>query len=308
MRRIGIAGVARPVAPLVLGGPFGERPDEESFRLLDRFVELGGNAVETAHAYAAGAAEEQIGRWLARRRRDDVVLITKICHPRDGEAASIERLGEELHLSRRRLGVASLDLVLLHRDPEATPAGRVVAALERHRADGSLAAYGIANVHGARLASYDAASRKLGTRPLAVVSNYYGLARQAAAPWPGTRGLDAGGERWLRRHRRPLLAWSASAQGWFAHREPPEPFAAVYDTPENRERRRRSDELAARQGATGLQVALAWALCAPFDVLASVGPQSPAELEEACGATALRLGPQDRRWLRDGGGALTPRR
>src|SRR5690606_10450635 len=76
------------IAPLVLGGNvFGWTADEAtSFKLLDRFVERGFNAIDTADSYSAwapglsgGESETLIGRWLARRgRRDDVVIMTKV--------------------------------------------------------------------------------------------------------------------------------------------------------------------------------------------------------------------------------------
>ena len=51
-------------------------PRDESHRMLDRFVEAGGNFVDTADTYADGGSEETLAPWLARRR-DEVVLATK---------------------------------------------------------------------------------------------------------------------------------------------------------------------------------------------------------------------------------------
>src|SRR5258706_8030831 len=46
---------------------------EESHRILDRFVEAGGNLVDTADVYSDGGSEETLAPWL-RQHRDDVVL------------------------------------------------------------------------------------------------------------------------------------------------------------------------------------------------------------------------------------------
>ena len=69
------------IAPIVFGGNvFGWTADEAtSFALLDRFIERGFNAVDTADAYSSwadgnsgGESETTIGKWLAQRgRRDD---------------------------------------------------------------------------------------------------------------------------------------------------------------------------------------------------------------------------------------------
>ena len=37
---------------------------EASFKILDRFVELGGNFIDTANAYSEGQSEEIIGEWM----------------------------------------------------------------------------------------------------------------------------------------------------------------------------------------------------------------------------------------------------
>ena len=85
-RMLGRTGFA--VAPLAFGGNvFGWTVDEPtSFRLLDAFVAGGFNLIDTADSYSrwvpghqGGESEAIIGRWIARRRRhDDVVIATKV--------------------------------------------------------------------------------------------------------------------------------------------------------------------------------------------------------------------------------------
>src|SRR5450830_69574 len=78
------------VSQLVLGAMnFGTRIDEAtSFALLDRFVDAGGEWIDTADAYSfwasgtgfGGQSEELLGRWLASRphQRDRVKIATKV--------------------------------------------------------------------------------------------------------------------------------------------------------------------------------------------------------------------------------------
>src|ERR1044072_6485401 len=86
-RPLGSSGIE--VAPLALGGNvFGWTADEEtSFRILDAFVDAGGNMYDTADGYSAwvsghqgGESETVIGRWLKRNpgKRDTVVIATKV--------------------------------------------------------------------------------------------------------------------------------------------------------------------------------------------------------------------------------------
>lgn len=294
MKSLIVGELQKPVGSIVLGGIFGERSDAQSFRILDRFLELGGNAIETAHAYGQGAAEEQIGRWLNHHdQRSRVVLITKVCHPHSGEVPSMATFDKELDLSLARLGVDTVDIVLTHRDPVGTPIIDILRTLERRRTEGSIRTYGISNITGERLQSFDRAAEELCISPLALISNYFGFAQQARPPWYGSVQLDEMGQRWLRLHDRPLLCWSALAQGWFARRELPDNFRSVYDTPANRSRRLRADRLAARLGVSSLQVALAYTFAAPFSILASVGPRSTEELDEIFGSLSVPLSEAD---------------
>src|SRR5678815_2240467 len=86
-RLLGTSGIE--VAPLALGSNvFGWTADEAtSFRILDAFVDAGGNMIDTADVYSAwveghkgGESETVIGNWLKRNpaKRDKIVIATKV--------------------------------------------------------------------------------------------------------------------------------------------------------------------------------------------------------------------------------------
>ncbi len=57
---------------------FGRETDEtEAKKILDRFIEVGGNFLDTANVYAAGASEDIVGR-ITRGKRDSIVIATKV--------------------------------------------------------------------------------------------------------------------------------------------------------------------------------------------------------------------------------------
>ena len=64
-----LASTGTSVSNLALGAMgFGTETEEsEAFAILDRFVEAGGNLVDTANVYGGGASESLIGRWFAGR-------------------------------------------------------------------------------------------------------------------------------------------------------------------------------------------------------------------------------------------------
>src|SRR5512139_4095015 len=71
------------VSELCLGAmTFGREADEAtSFAMMDRFVADGGNFIDTANVYSRGISEEVVGRWLRGKRRDDLVIATKVRWP-----------------------------------------------------------------------------------------------------------------------------------------------------------------------------------------------------------------------------------
>src|SRR5882762_6757097 len=76
-RRIGATGLK--VSELCLGCmTFGRETDESvASKILDRFLDAGGNFLDTANVYAAGKSEEILGNILGSRR-SSIVLATKV--------------------------------------------------------------------------------------------------------------------------------------------------------------------------------------------------------------------------------------
>lgn len=85
MRHIKIAPLEKPVSVIGLGtATRAFTPDmfDRAAELLDRFIDAGGNCIDTAHIYGFGNREKTLGRWLKESgRRSEIVLITKGCHP-----------------------------------------------------------------------------------------------------------------------------------------------------------------------------------------------------------------------------------
>ena len=111
------------VSPLCLGANvFGWTCDEEqSFAVLDAYVEAGGNFIDTANGYTKGHSEVIIGDYLARTpgRRDRIVLATKFSSnlflgdPNAG-GASRKNIMASCDESLRRLKTDYIDLYWMH--------------------------------------------------------------------------------------------------------------------------------------------------------------------------------------------------
>ena len=131
------------VSPLCLGAmTFGEdlgwgSSVEESQQIIDRFVDLGGNFIDTANFYTKGHAEKIIGDHVGRHpaRRDHLVIATKFSgnlYPGDpnGGGSGRKSIVAACEQSLRRLQTDYIDLYWLHNWDVHTPIEETMAALE----------------------------------------------------------------------------------------------------------------------------------------------------------------------------------
>jgi aryl-alcohol dehydrogenase-like predicted oxidoreductase len=155
-RKLGRTGLE--IAPLVFGGNvFGWTADQaSSFALLDRFVEAGLNAVDTADVYSmwapgnkGGESETIIGNWLKRSpaRREKLLLITKVGAPLapDKKGLSAKRIAAAAEESLRRLQTDRIDVYLTHRPDAGTPIEETLRAFEELIRHGKIRAVGSSN-------------------------------------------------------------------------------------------------------------------------------------------------------------------
>lgn len=268
---------------VVLGGRFGEEPEQSTHHRLDRFAGAGGRLVDTAHSYADGESERVLGRWMRTRGRDRIAVVDKICHPRDGRSdARPATMRAQLDESLRRLGTDHLDVVMLHRDDPTVPVDDVVAALVGELERGRARCIGVSNWPFPRLGRFLDLTRAAGQSP--VVSYQRSLAVPAYEIWPGAMAMTDASAWELANRRVPLLAWAAQARGWFAQHVDDHGPGAAFATARNRRLRDLAVEIGLGHGIPATVVALAW-LLRQRNVWPIVGPASDTELAESLQAT-----------------------
>jgi aryl-alcohol dehydrogenase-like predicted oxidoreductase len=153
-RRLGDTGLI--VSELCLGCmTFGREADEDdSKRLVGRFLEAGGNFIDTADVYSKGSSEEITGRAI-KGVRDDVVLATKVFFPM-GEGVNDEGLSRK-HVTQgcedslRRLGTDYIDLYQVHCWDGVTPLEETLSALTDLVRSGKVRYIGVSNFTGWQL-------------------------------------------------------------------------------------------------------------------------------------------------------------
>ena len=170
---------------LCLGGNvFGWTADrDDSFAVLDAYAAAGGNFIDTADVYMAGApgnsggeSETIIGEWMAARgNRDDIVVATKV-----GKLAGLDNLRADTirrgaEGSLRRLGVDHIDLYYSHGDDPDTPLEEVLGAFGELVEAGKVRAIAASNYSGERLAEALAVADREGLPRFVALQPHYNL-------------------------------------------------------------------------------------------------------------------------------------
>ncbi len=175
------------VSPLCLGTmTFGVDwgwgiPREGAFAILDRYLEAGGNFIDTADGYTGGKSESMIGEHLAERGvRERVVLATKFTFNQlagDPNAGGNGRknIYRALEGSLRRLQTDYVDLYWLHAWDGTTPVEEVMSTLDALVRAGKVRAIGFSNVPGWYLGRAQTMAEWRGWEPVCALQLEYSL-------------------------------------------------------------------------------------------------------------------------------------
>ncbi|WP_035667517.1 aldo/keto reductase [Halalkalibacter akibai] len=305
MKTISIKGIDKPVSALVQGSDY-FNPDvyEKVCTVLDRYLAIGGNTIDTAHVYGSGKSELAIGQWLKERNnREEVIILTKGAHHDEhGPRVNSEAISKDLHESLERLGTDYVDLYALHRDDEAVPVSDIIDALNSHIKAGRIKAIGVSNWSVQRLQEANEYAESNGLVGFTFNSPNLSLAKANEPFWPGCVSADAAYCDWHQENQIPLLSWSSQARGFFTGRFSSEDksnddIVRVFYSDENWERLQRAEKLAQEKGVTAIQIALAYVLNQPFPTCALIGAQNEEELLSCLEGSNLSLTPDEINWL-----------
>lgn len=310
MRRIPLPHTPLFVSPLWLGGvPFGHTLDEPAtFALLDRFVELGGNAIDTARIYSDWApgekrrSERVLGDWLkARGHRDRLVIGTKGAHPfiesLDVPRSSAAELRDDVEGSLRTLRIDVIDLYWLHRDDPTRAVGHFIDVLNTFLREGKIRAFGASNWAVARLRAANEYARATGQQGFAANQPFWCLGCQQARPSPimGLVKFDAEAYRLHAETGLAVVPYTSQANGFFSKlalppAQQPADFAEhEFHTPPNLAAGKIVVELAAAKGVNPSAIVLAYLWSRPFPVTPIIGCRTAAQLEDSIAALRVRL-------------------
>jgi aryl-alcohol dehydrogenase (NADP+) len=297
---------------------FGHESDEQTAHAqLDRFVEHGGNFIDTADVYSRGRSEEIIGRWLAARPdlRDRLVIATKGRFPmgdgRNDAGLSRTHLGRALDASLRRLGVDTVDLYQAHAWDPLTPIEETLGFFDDAVRAGKIRYAGVSNFLGWQLQK--AALMASDAAPIVTLQPQYNLL---------VRDIELEIVDVCRNEGIGILPWSPLAGGWltgkYGRDQPPMGATRLGEDPGRgmeaygpRNARERTwriidavREVAEGRGVPMSQVALAWVADRPAVTSVILGARSVAQLDENLGAADLHLSDKEAERVTDASAPL----
>jgi aryl-alcohol dehydrogenase-like predicted oxidoreductase len=295
------------VSPFCLGAmTFGEDLGwgtgvEESQRIIDRFIELGGNFIDTANFYTKGHSEKIIGDHVGRHRarRDRLVIATKFSgnlYPGDpnGGGSGRKSIIAACENSLRRLQTDYIDLYWLHNWDVHTPIEETMAALEELVRAGKVRYLGVSDTPAWKVAEANVTARFRGWSAFVGLQIEYSLLERSVeqelvpmahelglgiTPWsPLKSGMLSG------KYTRHNAGQIKSDRGFIADAFLTENTYAIVD---------QLDSIAKAHKSTVARVALAWVQAQPGVSSTIIGARRLAQLEDNLKALDVKLSAEE---------------
>ncbi|GAB3911776.1 aldo/keto reductase [Kibdelosporangium lantanae] len=289
------------VAPLALGTmTFGwddwGTDEDTSRQIFQRYLDWGGNFVDTAVNYGQGRSEQLLGRFIAETNtRERLVLATKFAMPTDrtdpnGSGNGRKNIMRSLDLSLSRLGTDYVDLYWLHVWDTLTPVEEVVSTMDSLVRAGKVRAVGFSDVPAWYLAKAHTLAVSRGWEPVNALQLEYSLVERniEREHVPAAQDMGLG-----------LVPWSPLAGGFLTGK-----YSRTDDDRLAGDGRHTRMELFARQkhgearwatlellrkvassvGCTPAQAALNWVAGRPAVASTIIGATSVGQLDDNLGA------------------------
>ncbi|MDP4174023.1 MAG: aldo/keto reductase [Bacteroidota bacterium] len=271
-------------------------PVEDSFRIMDKALDLGINFFDTANVYGAdkhkGFTEEIIGRWLSQGglRRDKIVLATKV-YGNMGDWPNEEKLSayhirKACESSLKRLQTDHIDLYQMHHIDRDTPWDEVWQAMEQLVEQGKVIYVGSSNFAAWNIVEANYMAQKRNFLGLVSEQSIYSLRNRhiELEVIPACKAMGVG-----------IIPWSPLGGGI---------LCGVLDKPNSGRRSRpalqssveklkpqleRYENLCKELSMKPADLALAWVLSNPSVASPIVGPRTIEQLQESTNVLSMEI-------------------
>lgn len=179
------------IYPVVLGtvGAGKVFGDDTLDKIIRKYMDLGGNVLDSARMYADGESEKALGRWFeSSKKRNEVILITKGGHPRL-ETMHTGRMSEadmrsDIEESLSALKTDCIDLYFFHRDDPNQPVAESIEIMEKFVKEGKIRYYGCSNWSAARMEEALQYSDAHGLQGFAANQALFNVGQKYMKPFP----------------------------------------------------------------------------------------------------------------------------
>ena len=301
-RRLGTQGLETSALGLGCMGMsefYGTTDEGEAIATIHRALELGVNFLDTADAYGPFKNERLVGRAI-KDRRDEVVLATKFGSVRNEQGERLGIRGDREYVlaacnaSLERLGTEHIDVYYQHRVDPNTPIEETVGAMAELVEQGKVRYLGLSE------AAAETIRRAHAVHPISALQSEYSLWTRDVEDEivPAIRELGIG-----------LVAYSPLGRGFLSGRihsvddleasdfRRANPRFQGENFQKNLDLVERVEELAASEGCTAAQIALAWVLAQGEDIVPIPGTTRVKNLEENVSALDVELSDEELRDL-----------
>lgn len=296
------------VSELCLGAmTFGREADvPTSNSMMDAFVDAGGNFIDTANVYSQGGSEEVLGNWLKTKKRDDLVIATKVRFgmgdgPND-VGVSRKHILSAVENSLKRLQTDYIDLYQVHCYDPGTPLEETMQTLNSLVVQGKVRYIGVSNFKAYQIQKANDIAKANGWEPITCLQPLYNLLDRfieweltdvceeqgiGIIPWSPLRGG------WLTgRYRRGMDNLSSDSRVGMASEKGWSESWDAYNTERTWSIIEAVIQIAEDIGKTPAQVALNWNKSQPLITAPIIGARHMKQLNDNLGCLGWELSGQ----------------
>jgi aryl-alcohol dehydrogenase-like predicted oxidoreductase len=310
MRSISIPHTDLAPSALCMGtADYGASIDRQTaFKLLDTFVDQGGNFLDTASVYSdwipgeRSRSEKLLGEWMKlRRNREDLIVATKGAHfhldtPHISRVTPPDII-EDVEASLKNLQVDCIDIYYLHRDNPDWPVADIIETLAEQARAGKIRYYACSNWKVERLSAAQEYAREHGLAGFSAVQNLWNLAniQTEAIGDPTIVVMEGSLWEYHRQNNLAAIPFSGQANGLFQKLENgladtlDGMHQRMYLNPVTEQRFQRVQTLRAQTGLTTTQIVLGYLLSQPFPTIPVFSSRSLEQLHDTLSAAEVQL-------------------
>ena len=311
-----IEGLDKEISKLIMGND-NQTYFDEAAKLWDHWIEVGGNAFDTAHIYGGGSMEKLLGEWHRKRNNlKDLVIVAKGAHTPNCDPKSIT---SQLTESLDRLQTETADVYIMHRDNTEIPVDEFIDVLNEEKNKGRINIFGGSNWTLERFEAANSWADSHNKNKLSILNNNLSLSKMINPLWDGCiSSNDDDILHYLQENQIAHLSWSSQGRGYFlpdeitqkiedkitldesSWRKPGEHSSgplSCYDSEDNRERKNRVSQLASKLGVDSQNIAGAWPIHLKFPSFGLIGPRTVDELVSSLKNLDIELSDEQVNWL-----------